>query len=70
MKKRRRMYKAPSADRFSAEAMFSNPVATTNDCTGMTPTVPLTEDEATSCCDLLDVPVSSCDGGEAYKRAK
>ncbi len=64
------MYKAPCADRFSAEAMFLNPVASANECTGMTPTVPFTEDEATSYCDLLDVPVTSCDGGEAYKRAK
>lgn len=70
MIKRKRMYKAPSADKFAAEAIFSNPVASANECTGMTPTVPLTEDEATSYCSLLDVPVTSRDGGEAYKRAK
>lgn len=70
MIKRKRMYKAPPADKFASEAMFSNPVASANECTGMTPTVPLTEDEATSYCNLLDVPVTSRDGGAAYKRAK
>lgn len=67
IKKRKTIYKAPSADKFAAEAMFYSRAASANDCTGMTPTPPLTEDEAESYCDVLSVPVTSKDGGEAYE---
>lgn len=70
IKKRKRVYKEPSADRFSSKAMFSNPVASANDCTGITPTIPETEEEAESYCNLADIPVTSRDGGQAFNRAK
>lgn len=63
-------YYRKDAAALAEEAMFSNPIASANDCTGITPTIPETEEEAMSYCDIADIPVTSLDGASKYKRAK
>lgn len=71
IKKRKRVYKAPSADEFAEKMLFQNPAVSSSEFTGMTPTDPLTEDEAESICELMGgVPVSSEDGAQVCKRTE
>lgn len=48
------------------DAMFTNPVASNTECTGMTPTVPDGNYEAASYNDLYDLPVSHRELREYY----
>lgn len=74
--KKRRYYKRPKSDDspdvcdLAEKAMFYNPVASVNDCTGFTPIVPINALEAESYCELLDVNVTSRDGEVAYAKKK
>lgn len=63
-----RYYK--SASDYSKDAFLTNPIASATDCTGITQTIPETEEEAQSFCDIADIPVTSLDGSEKYKKAK
>ena len=63
-----RYYK--SASDYSKDAFLTNPVASATDCTGITQTIPETEAEAQSYCDIADVPITALDGSEKYKKAK
>ena len=47
---------------------FRTSAASANDCTGITPTVPETSFEAESYFDVIDLPVTSVDGAEFFKR--
>lgn len=58
------------ASDYAEDALFRNSIASATDCTGITQTIPYTEDEAASYCDIADVPVTSLDGAEKYKKAK
>ena len=46
------------------------PAASPTDFTGLAPVMPKTEYEAESYCDVMDVPVTSMDGGEKYKKIR
>lgn len=43
------------------DAMFINPIASANDCTGYTMKAPLTEDEAEDKANLVNVPATKYD---------
>lgn len=47
------------------DAFLTNPVASSQDCTGYSPTQNRTEEEAEHRATLCDVPASSADGGDA-----
>ncbi len=49
---------------YSKDAFLTNPVASVNDRTGMTPRVPYTGDQAKSYAQLLAVPSSAKDGAQ------
>ena len=49
----------PDAAELSERAVFSNPVASANDCTGITVTVTEKAYEARSIADLANIPVSA-----------
>jgi hypothetical protein len=71
MRKRHRMEKEVRAEELSAQAMLGNPAASFTEYTGMAPRIPESEAEADSLCDVCaDAPVTSLDGGEAYKKAR
>lgn len=55
---------------YGRDAFLTNPIASANDCTGITQTVPETGAEAESYCDIADVPVTSLDGASRPHRAK
>ncbi len=59
-----------SAADYSRDVFLTNPIASANDCTGLTPSLPKTQGEAESYCDIADVPVTAKDGSEAHRRAK
>ena len=67
-KSRKERYYKSAAD-YSKDAFLTNPIASATDC-GITPTIPGTEEEAQSYCDIADVPVTALDGSEKYKKAK
>lgn len=52
------------------DAFLHNPVASSQECTGYSPTKSYTEAEAESKSQLCDVPASSADGGEAAPQPK
>ncbi len=52
---------------YAKDMYFHMPCASPTEFTGLAPTVPETECEAEGLCDTMDVPVTSKDGGEAYK---
>ena len=60
----------PSAADYSRDVFLTNPIASANECTGLTQTVPQTQEEAESYCDLADVPVTARDGSGASHRPK
>lgn len=47
---------------------YRTSAASANDCTGITPTVPETSYEAESYFDIIDLPVTSRDGSERFKK--
>jgi|GEM_PF-1459806 len=51
-----------------SSAYFFENTASANDFTGMTPTPPLTDEDAESYLDTLGVPVTSMDGGSKSKK--
>ena len=51
-----------------SSAYFFENTASANDFTGMTPTPPLTDEDAESYLDMLGVPVTSMDGGSKSKK--
>ncbi len=72
MEKTKKTQKCPPrhAWEYSENMYFHMPAASPTDFTGYTPVVPETEFEAESICDVMDVPVTSKDGGEAYKKMR
>lgn len=69
-KRKDTQYYKRDAAKLAEEAMFTNPIASVNDCTGITQTIPQTGSQAESYCDIADVPVTSLDGASKYKKAK
>ena len=67
--KRKRMPAVDESGEPSSAYFFEN-TASTEEFTGMTPTLPLTSMNAESYLDLMGVPVTSADGGSASKRRK
>lgn len=47
---------------------YRTSAASANDCTGIAPTVPETSYEAESYFDIIDLPVTSKDGAERFKK--
>lgn len=54
MEKKKKSYLTSNPE----DALFTNPVASSNDCTGYINTLPESEEEAESYSDLLNVPVT------------
>ncbi len=61
--------KRPAAD-YSKDAFLTNPIASANDHTGMTPRIPDNFEEADAYADMLDVPVTALDGSEAMSQKR
>ena len=69
-KKKKQEARKQSAADYSKDVFLTNPIASATDCTGLTPSIPDTENEAESYCAIADVPVTARDGSEAYYKAK
>ncbi len=52
------------------DAFMSNPVASANDCTGITQHIPETGSEAEAYTDIYDVPVTALDHSSKHKKAR
>ena len=72
MQKPKKVQKCPpkKAWEYSENMYLQMPAASPTDFTGLTPVMPETEYEAESYCDVMDVPVTSMDGGEKYKKIR
>ena len=46
---------------YTKDVFMTNPVASMQDCTGITQTIPRTDDEAESIANLVNVPVTAHD---------
>lgn len=56
----------PEASRLAEKAMFRNPCVSATECTGGVQRIPEDESGAEFYCDILDIPITALDGGEAY----
>ena len=72
MERPKKIQKCPPkrAWEYSENMYLQMPAASPTDFTGLAPIVPETEYEAESYCDVMDVPVTSMDGGEKYKKIR
>lgn len=68
MKKKNDRLTARTPDGYSSSAYLLDDIASANEYTGMTPTLPLTDAEAESYVDMFDEPVSSADGAQRCRR--
>ncbi len=62
--------KKQEASDYSRDAFLTNPVASANDHTGMTPRIPDNFEEADAYADMLDVPVTALDDSEAMSQKR
>ncbi|MGN1095176.1 MAG: hypothetical protein ACI4QR_02185 [Eubacteriales bacterium] len=70
MRKKFPIKEPPDPAKLAQKAMFENPCASVNDCTGAVPRIPDSEEAADSYSEICDIPVTALDGSEAYEQAR
>lgn len=68
--KAKRTLKMSDPCRYSENAFMTNPVASVNDCTGITQHIPENGAEAEAYTDIYDVPVTALDKDSKHKKAR